>query len=84
VAASATGTGEFVIRSLAARSISDDGARRQPAKALADVMGRLGRDFDADVGIIAWIAPGHRSPCIARAHAARPFLRQTKSSRACA
>ncbi len=54
VAASATGTGEFVIRTLATRSISDAmerGASLQ--KALADVMGRLGRDFDADVGIIA-------------------------------
>lgn len=54
VAASATGTGEFVIRSLAARSISDAmerGANLQ--NALADVIGRLGRDFDADVGIIA-------------------------------
>ena len=54
VAASATGTGEFVIRSLAARSISEAmerGASLQAA--LADVMERLGRDFDADVGIIA-------------------------------
>lgn len=54
VAASATGTGEFVIRALAARSISE--AMEHGASlhnALADVMGRLGRDFDADVGIIA-------------------------------
>jgi len=54
VAASATGTGEFVIRSLAARSISEAMERGASLKnALADVMGRLGRDFDADVGIIA-------------------------------
>ena len=54
VAASATGTGEFVIRSLAARSISEAMERGASLQnALADVMGRLGRDFDADVGIIA-------------------------------
>jgi beta-aspartyl-peptidase (threonine type) len=54
VAASATGTGEYVIRSLATRAISE--AVEQGAKledALADVMARLGRDFDADVGIVA-------------------------------
>jgi beta-aspartyl-peptidase (threonine type) len=54
VAVSATGTGEFVIRSLAARSISDAMERGASVKtAMADVLGRLGRDFDADVGIIA-------------------------------
>jgi beta-aspartyl-peptidase (threonine type) len=54
VAASATGTGEFVIRSLAARSLSEAMERGASLHdALADVMGRLGRDFDADVGIIA-------------------------------
>ena len=54
VAASATGTGEFVIRILAARAISEameHGANL--ANAMDDVMGRLKRDFDADVGIIA-------------------------------
>jgi len=54
VAASATGTGEFVIRTLAARSISEAMERGASLKnALDDVLGRLGRDFDADVGIIA-------------------------------
>ena len=54
VAASATGTGEFVIRMLAARAISDAMERgANVANALDDVMGRLKRDFDADVGIIA-------------------------------
>jgi len=54
VAVSATGTGEFVIRSLAARTISDlmEHGAKLPS-ALADVMGRLKRDYDADVGIIA-------------------------------
>ena len=54
VAASATGTGEYVIRMLAARAISDAMERgANVGNALDDVMGRLKRDFDADVGIIA-------------------------------
>ena len=59
VAASATGTGEFVIRSLAARALSEameHGATL--ANALADVMGRMKRDYDADVGMIAVDAAG--------------------------
>jgi beta-aspartyl-peptidase (threonine type) len=54
VAASATGTGEFVMRSLATRSISElveRGASLQ--QAVAAVLARLGEDFDADVGLIA-------------------------------
>jgi beta-aspartyl-peptidase (threonine type) len=54
VAASATGTGEFVLRSLATRAISErveQGASL--AEAVAAVLGRLGEDFDADVGLIA-------------------------------
>jgi beta-aspartyl-peptidase (threonine type) len=54
VAASATGTGEYVIRLLTARSLSDAVERGATLKAaMADVMDRLKRDFDADVGIIA-------------------------------
>ena len=54
VAASATGTGEYVIRSLATRAISEAVERGASLEnALADVMARLGRDFDADVGLIA-------------------------------
>jgi beta-aspartyl-peptidase (threonine type) len=54
VAASATGTGEYVIRSLAARALSDAMERGATlANALSDVMGRLKRDYDADVGMIA-------------------------------
>jgi beta-aspartyl-peptidase (threonine type) len=54
VAASATGTGEFVIRHLATRSLSDAMERGATLRAaLDDVMGRLKRDFDADVGMIA-------------------------------
>jgi beta-aspartyl-peptidase (threonine type) len=54
VAASATGTGEFVLRSLAARAISDAMERGAPLdRAMADVLDGLRRDFDADVGIVA-------------------------------
>lgn len=54
VAASATGTGEFVLRSLATRAISEavEGGATLPA-AVASVLGRLGEDYDADVGLIA-------------------------------
>jgi len=59
VAASATGTGEYVIRSLAARAISDAMERGAPvARAVAEVLDRMRRDFDADVGIIAVDASG--------------------------
>jgi beta-aspartyl-peptidase (threonine type) len=54
VAASATGTGEFVLRSLATRAIAErveHGAGL--AQAVAEVLDKLGEDFDADVGLIA-------------------------------
>ncbi len=54
MAASATGTGEFVLRSLATRAIAErveQGMRL--ADAVAAVLERLGNDFDADVGFIA-------------------------------
>lgn len=53
VAASATGTGEFVIRSLATRAISEavEHGATFP-EAMRQVLDQLGRDFDADVGII--------------------------------
>lgn len=54
VAASATGTGEFVLRTLATRAISE--AVEQGAAlghAMERVLDRLGREFDADVGFIA-------------------------------
>ena len=54
VAASATGTGEFVLRALATRAISE---RVEGGAALADavdgVLEGMRRDYDADVGIIA-------------------------------
>lgn len=54
VAASATGTGEFVLRSLATRAIAErveQGAGLD--EAVAAVLEKLGADFDADVGLIA-------------------------------
>lgn len=54
VAASATGTGEFVLRSLATRAIAEAMERGAGLdEAMAAVIDRLGRDFDADVGIVA-------------------------------
>jgi len=54
VAASATGTGEFVLRSLATRAISERMERGEKLSAAMEaVLGQLGRDYDADVGIIA-------------------------------
>jgi len=53
-AASATGTGEYVLRSLATRAIAEAVHRGTPlAKAMREVLDNLGRDFDADVGIVA-------------------------------
>jgi beta-aspartyl-peptidase (threonine type) len=60
VAASATGTGEYVVRSLAARSISEAVERGATLpKAMAQVLDKLGRDYDADVGFIAVDASGN-------------------------
>jgi beta-aspartyl-peptidase (threonine type) len=54
VAASATGTGEFVIRTLAARAISDAMERGASLdRAMGDVLDRLHREFSADIGLIA-------------------------------
>ncbi|HEX4859257.1 MAG TPA: isoaspartyl peptidase/L-asparaginase, partial [Usitatibacteraceae bacterium] len=67
-AASATGTGEYVIRSLATREIADRVAQgRSLQSSVAGVLDLLGREFDADVGFIALDANGivcgaHRTP----------------------
>jgi beta-aspartyl-peptidase (threonine type) len=53
-AASATGTGEYVMRSLAAREICGGVQRGLTlAASMREVVDRLGRDYDADVGFIA-------------------------------
>ena len=67
-AASATGTGEYVMRSLATRAIAEAVERGASlASAVAAVLDRLGRDYDADVGFVAVDAAGntaasHRTP----------------------
>jgi beta-aspartyl-peptidase (threonine type) len=67
-ASSATGTGEYVIRALACRQISDNVEKGMSLKAAIDaVLDGLGRDFDADVGFIGIDAQGnavgaHRTP----------------------
>ena len=54
VAASATGTGEFVLRSLATRAIAERVERGEALDgAMEAVLEGLGRDYDADVGLIA-------------------------------
>ena len=54
VAASATGTGEFVLRTLATRAISEAVERGETlAAAVRAMLDQLGRAFDADVGFIA-------------------------------
>lgn len=67
-AASATGTGEYVIRAMACRQIADNVEKGMDLKAAIDaVLDDLGRDFDADVGFIGIDAHGravgaHRTP----------------------
>ena len=59
-AASATGTGDYVIRALATRQISDNVERGMNLEAsIAAVLDALGRDFDADVGFIGIDAKGN-------------------------
>lgn len=57
---SATGTGEYVIRALSGRQISDDVERGMTLQSATDrSLDILGRDFDADVGFIAIDASGN-------------------------
>ncbi|MBK8322705.1 MAG: isoaspartyl peptidase/L-asparaginase [Betaproteobacteria bacterium] len=59
VAASATGTGEFVLRSLATRAVAERVERGESlAASMEAVLEGLGRDYDADVGLIAVDATG--------------------------
>jgi beta-aspartyl-peptidase (threonine type) len=53
-AASATGTGEFVMRTLATRAIAEAVERGEALdRAVHSMLDKLGRAFDADVGFIA-------------------------------
>ena len=54
VAASATGTGEYVMRSLAARAVSERVAHGATLeRAMKEILDELRRDYQADVGMIA-------------------------------
>ena len=74
VAASATGTGEYVLRSLTTRAISEAVERGATLEqAMEAAMDQLGRDFDADVGVIAIDRAGlpvarHRTPAMPHAY----------------
>lgn len=73
-ASSATGTGEYVIRALACRQISDNVEKGMTLQAAINaVLDGLGRDFDADVGFIGIDALGnavgaHRTPHMPHAY----------------
>ena len=86
MAASATGTGEFVMRSLAARAIAErvaHGSTLEPRWRTCST--QLDRDFDADVGIIAVDRARHPGGAAPHArHAARVLRgRGAKWSPAC-
>lgn len=74
MAASATGTGEFVMRSLAARAIAERMERGATLPvAMGQVVAQLGKEFDADVGVIAVDRDGlpialHRTPHMPHAY----------------
>jgi beta-aspartyl-peptidase (threonine type) len=58
-ASSATGTGEFVIRALSCRQVSEHVARGMTIEQAVDAaLDHLGREYDADVGLIAIDANG--------------------------
>ncbi|MFM7460967.1 MAG: isoaspartyl peptidase/L-asparaginase family protein [Burkholderiales bacterium] len=59
-ACSATGTGEYVIRSLSCRAISEGVERGKSLDdSVAEMLAQMTRDFDADVGFIAIDANGN-------------------------
>lgn len=74
VAASATGTGEYVLRLLTTRAIAEAMERGATLEqAVEAAMDDLGREFDADVGVIAIDRAGnplarHRTPAMPHAY----------------
>ncbi|MFN5028408.1 MAG: isoaspartyl peptidase/L-asparaginase family protein [Burkholderiales bacterium] len=74
-ASSATGTGEYVIRSLSCRAISEgveDGKSLETS--VADMLAQMTRDFDADVGFIAIDANGNAVANHSTAHMPHAFF----------
>jgi L-asparaginase / beta-aspartyl-peptidase len=60
MAASATGTGEFVLRSLSTREMHEAMAKGATLEqAMAAALEQLHRDFDGDIGIIGVDRHGH-------------------------
>ena len=60
MAASATGTGEFVLRSLSTRRMHEAMSRGATLEAaMAEALAQLQRDFDGDIGIVAVDREGH-------------------------
>lgn len=75
-ASSATGTGEYVIRSLSCRAISEgveDGKSLETS--VADILAQMTRDFDADVGFIAIDANGNAVANHSTAHMPHAYFR---------
>jgi L-asparaginase / beta-aspartyl-peptidase len=75
-ASSATGTGEYVIRSLSCRAISQgvkDGKSLEAS--VADVLAQMTRDFDADVGFIGIDANGNAVANHSTAHMPHAFFK---------
>jgi beta-aspartyl-peptidase (threonine type) len=75
-ASSATGTGEYVIRSLSCRAISEGVEHGKSLEtSVADMLAQMTRDFDADVGFIAIDAQGHAVANHSTAHMPHAYFR---------
>ncbi len=75
-ASSATGTGEYVIRSLSCRAISEGVEKGKPLEvAIAEVLAQMERDFDADVGFIGIDASGNTVANHSTAHMPHAYFR---------
>jgi len=75
-ASSATGTGEYVIRSLSCRAISEGVERGKSLDdSVTEMLAQMTRDFDADVGFIAIDANGHAVANHSTAHMPHAFFK---------
>ena len=77
-ASSATGTGEYVIRSLSCRAISEGVEKGNSLDdSVAEMLAQMTRDFDADVGFIAIDAQGNAVAKHSTAHMPHAFFRNS-------
>ncbi len=77
-ASSATGTGEYVIRSLSCRAISEGVEKGKSLEAsIADVLLQMERDFNADVGFIGVDAHGNTVANHSTAHMPHAYFRDS-------